>query len=548
VDRRSFLKEAAATGATAAAAAIDLLGCRPAGPSAPEACASFPYADIEEATVADLSAKMKRGELGAVELVDRYIARIEAVDRRGPRLRSVLELDPDARAIAARLDEERRTKGVRGPLHGIPVLVKDNIDTAGRTKTTAGSLVLADAPAPADAEIVARLRRAGAIVLGKTNLSEWANIRSSRSTSGWSARGGLTRNPYALDRNASGSSSGSGAAIAANLGAVALGSETDGSIVSPASICGIVGIKPTVGLVSRRGIIPIAESQDTGGPMTRTVADAAIVLAAIAGPDPQDRATDAQKGRTVGDYTAALRPDGARGKRIGVVRNFPTIGRPVMDIVDRAVDDLRKLGAMVVDPVEIASMPKIDDPELEVLLYELKAGLNAYLGGRPGTSSKTIEDVVRYNRDHATEELRYFGQDLFEKALAKGPLTTPAYLEARATCLKLSRDEGIDLALQKHGVDLLVSPTGGPAWLTDLVNGDSYTGSSSTLAAVAGYPSITVPAGMLRGLPIGISFFGPAFSESLLIGVAYAYEQATRHRQKPRFQPTLGGLGPDGPA
>jgi amidase len=547
VRRRSFLK-AAATGATAAFGGFDLVGCRPAGPSAPETCATFPHADIEEATVADLSAKMRRGELSAVDLVDRYVARIEAIDKRGPRLKSVLELDPDARAIAAQLDEERRTRGVRGPLHGIPVLVKDNIDTSGRTKTTAGSLALAGAPPPPDAEIVARLRRAGAIVLGKTNLSEWANIRSSRSTSGWSARGGLTRNPYALDRNASGSSSGSGAAIAANLSAVALGSETDGSIVSPASICGIVGIKPTVGLVSRRGIIPIAESQDTGGPMTRTVADAAIVLSAIAGPDPADRATEAQRGRSIGDYMAALRPDGARGKRIGVVRNFPTISRSVVDFVDHAVDDLRKLGAMVIDPVEIPSMPKIDDPELDVLLFELKAGLTAYLGGRTGASMKTLDEIVRYNREHAAEELRYFGQDLFEKAIDKGPLTTPAYLEARATCLKLSRDEGIDLALRKHGVDLLVAPTGGPAWITDLVNGDSYTGSSSTIAAVAGYPSITVPAGMLRGLPIGISFFGPAFSEPLLIAVAYSYEQATRHRRKPLYLPTLGGLGPDGPA
>jgi amidase len=549
VYRRSFLKTAAATGATAAVAAVDLAGCRGAAPATPEAaCASFPHADLEEATVADLAGRMKRGELSAVDLVDRYVARIEAIDRRGPRLKSVLELDPDARSIAAGLDEERRTRGVRGPLHGIPVLVKDNIDTAGRTKTTAGSLALANAAPPADAEIVARLRRAGAIVLGKTNLSEWANIRSSRSTSGWSARGGLTRNPYALDRNASGSSSGSGAAIAANLAAVALGSETDGSIVSPASICGIVGMKPTIGLVSRGGIIPIAESQDTAGPMTRSVTDAALVLAAIAGPDPRDRATEAQRGRPIADYVAALRPDAARGKRIGVVRNFPTIARSVMDIVDRTVDDLRKLGAMVIDPVEIASMSKLDDPELEVLLYELKAGLASYLGARAGAPMKSLDEIVRYNREHAAEELRYFGQEIFEKALDKGPLTTPAYLEARASCVRLARDEGIDLALRKHGVDLLLAPTGGPAWITDLVNGDSFTGSSSTIAAVAGYPSITVPAGMLRGLPIGVSFFGPAWSEPLLLGVAYAYEQATRHRQKPRYLPTLGGLAPDGPA
>jgi amidase len=546
--RRSFLKNAAATGATAAVAAIDLAGCRPMGAAGPDACASFPHGDLEEATLTDLAAKMKRGETSAVDLVDRYVARIEAIDRRGPRLRSVIELDPDARAIAAQLDEERRTRGVRGPLHGVPVLVKDNIDTAGRTKTTAGSLALANAPAPPDAEVVARLRRAGAVVLGKTNLSEWANIRSSRSTSGWSARGGLTKNPYALDRNASGSSSGSGAAVAANLAAAALGTETDGSIVSPSSICGIVGLKPTVGLVSRHGIIPIAESQDTAGPMTRSVADAAILLGVLAGPDPRDRATEAQRGRSPVDYVAVLKPDGARGKRIGVVRNFPNIARSVMEIVDRAVEDLRRLGAMVIDPVEVPTMSKIDDPELDVLLYELKPGLAAYLAERAGAPMKTLDEVVRYNREHAAEELRYFGQEFFEKALDKGPLTTPAYLEALATCRRLARDEGIDLALKKHGVDLLLAPTGGPAWITDLVNGDSFTGSSSTLAAVAGYPSITVPAGLLRGLPIGISFFGPAFSEPLLLATAYAYEQGTRRRQKPRFLPTLGGLAPDGPA
>jgi amidase len=538
---------AAAAGATGALSACDTTRCKPS--SAPDArSTSFPYSEFEEATIAELSDKMKRGNVSAVDLCDVYMARIETIDRRGPRLRSVLEVNPDARATARALDDERRTRGVRGPLHGIPVLVKDNIDTAGRMKTTAGSLALASAAAPPDAEVVARLRRAGAVILGKTNLSEWANIRSSRATSGWSARGGLTKNPYALDRNASGSSSGSGAAIAANLAAAALGTETDGSIVSPASICGIVGIKPTVGLVGRGGIIPIAASQDTAGPMTRSVADAAILLTVLAGPDPRDPATASQRGRASGDYTAALRADGARGKRIGVVRSYPSIARSVMEIVDRAVEDLRKLGATVVDPIEIPSLPKIDDPELEVLLYELKAGMAAYLGARPGASVKTLEDLVRFNREHAPDELKYFGQELFERAVDKGPLTTAAYVEALATCRRLARDEGIDLALQKHAVDMLVAPTGGPAWITDLVNGDFFTGSSSTVAAVAGYPSITVPAGMLRGLPIGISFFGPAFSEASLISVAYAYEQATRHRTKPGYFATLGGFEVDGPA
>jgi len=545
MDRRSFLVSATTTSALGA---LELAGC--AGPARTpiSACSSFPHGELEEATVADLATKLERGEISAVDLVDAYVARIEAIDRRGPRLKSVLEVDPDARAMAAALDQERRTRGRRSLLHGIPVLIKDNIDTSGRTKTTAGSLALDGLGAPPDAEIVARLRRAGAVVLGKTNLSEWANIRSSRSTSGWSARGGLTRNPYALDRNTSGSSSGSGAAMAANLAAVSLGSETDGSIVSPSSICGIVGLKPTVGLVSRTGIIPISHTQDSAGPMTRCVADAAIVLGVIAGPDPRDPATDAQRGRATDDYLGALRPDGARGKRIGVVRSFPSIGKPVMDILDRALGELRQLGAVVVDPVDIGALSKLDDPELEILLYELKADMAAYLGARPGASLKTLEDLVRFNREHAAEEMRYFGQELFEKAIEKGTLTTPAYREALATCRQLSRDDGIDAALRKNNLDLLLAPTGGPAWLTDLVNGDSITGSSSTPAAVAGYPSITVPAGMLRGLPIGISFFGAAFSEPTLLAVAYAYEQGTRHRDKPRFLPTVNGLGPDGPA
>jgi amidase len=558
LDRRLFL---AATAAGAGLGAAGVTGCVPpsvtgAGPGAPPpgsapppvpagAAAVAPHADLEEATIAELSARMAKGELAAVDLVDRYVARIEAIDRAGPLLRSVIELNPEARAIAAGLDEERKVRGPRGPLHGIPVLLKDNIDTGDRMLTTAGSLALAAAPAPADSHVAARLREAGAVILGKTNLSEWANMRSSKSTSGWSARGGLTRNPYVLDRNTSGSSSGSAAAAAASLCAVAVGTETDGSIVSPASICGLVGLKPTVGLVSRTGIVPIAHSQDTAGPMARTVADAAALLSALTGVDPRDAATTGQPARI--DYLEALDSGAARGKRLGVVRAWHGIAKPVMAIFDAAVAELRKLGAVIVDPVELGPMGKLDDPEMEVLLTELAADLAAYLATRgTGIRARTLADVVRFNAEHAAGELSWFGQELFEQAVAKGGLDSPAYREALATCRRIARDEGIDAALRAQKLDALVAPTGGPAWMTDLVNGDSFTGSSSTPAAVAGYPSITVPAGALQGLPIGISFFAGAYSEPTLIGLAYAYEQATRHRQRPRFLATLdAGMPPD---
>ena len=542
MNRRSVLL-GLATGASGAAA---LSGC--AGAATGRLAAQSPptppgpHQEIEEATIAELADKMQRRELGSVDLVDRYLARIGALDRSGPSLRSVLELDPDARSVAQKLDEERRLRGPRSPLHGIPMLVKDNVDTAGRTRTTAGSLALAGSPPSQDAEIVARLRRAGAVLLGKTNLSEWANIRSSWSISGWSATGGFTRNPYALDRNPSGSSSGSAVAVAANLGAFAIGTETDGSIVSPASMSGVVGLKPTVGLVSRAGIVPISHSQDTAGPMTRSVADAAIVLAVLAGADPRDAATAVLGGRSMPDYAASLRTDGARGKRIGVVRSFRSIPRSVMPVFDAAVEELRRLDAVVIDPVDIGQVSKLDAPDLEVMLYELKADLTAYLATRPGSPVKNLDDLVRFNREHAAEELRYFGQELLEQAAKKGGLDSPGYIEAASMCRRLSRDEGIDPALRNHRLDVLVAPTGGAAWLTDLVNGDLYTGSSASPAAIAGYPSITVPAGALHGLPIGISFFGPAFSEATLLAVAYAYEQRTRHRSKPRFLATVEGL------
>ncbi|MFT3764686.1 MAG: amidase [Minicystis sp.] len=543
--RRSFL----ALGA--AAAALGAVGCEELPPPDPPRVPLPPgwsggpptlYADLEEATVAQLAGRMARGEITAAEITARYLVRIEALDRRGPALRSVIEPNPDAPAIAAQRDAERAAGKVRGPLHGVPVLLKDNIDTADRMETTAGSLSLAGAPAPRDAHLVTRLREAGAVILGKTNLSEWANIRSLRATSGWSARGGLTRNPYALDRNTSGSSSGSAAAIAANLAAVAVGTETDGSIVSPSSMCSLVGLKPTVGLVSRAGIVPISHTQDTAGPMTRTVADAAILLDVLAGADPRDPATAGQPARA--SYTAALSREAARGRRIGVVRAVGNLPRSVMDIFDAALDDLRRLGAVVVDPVDLGPVQKIEEPEMTVLLHELKVGLAAYLAERrPASGVRTLADVMRFNTAHASAELRHFGQELFEQADRTGGLDAPAYREALATCRRLARKEGIDAALAKHGLDLLAAPTGGPAWVSDLVNGDAFTGSSSTPAAVAGYPSITVPAGVLRGLPIGISFFAGAYSEATLLGVAYAYEQATRRRVKPRYLPTADLTG-----
>jgi amidase len=537
MDRRSFLAIGVASAAAACSPAQEVEPAAPAEPAPPRRPALHP--DLEEASVALLAGRMASGAISSRELTERYLSRIAALDQAGPAIRAVLEVNPDAASIAAQRDDERRAGKVRGVLHGVPILVKDNIDTGDHMQTTAGSLALGTDPAARDAHVVARLRDAGAVLLGKANLSEWANLRSTHSTSGWSARGGLTRNPYALDRNASGSSSGSAAAVAASLCAAAIGSETDGSIVSPASICGIVGLKPTVGLVSRAGIIPISHNQDTAGPMTRTVADAAMILTAIAGRDPRDPATAAQPAPM--DYTAVLTKDGARGRRIGVVRGFGDIANPVYAILDAALEDLRRLGAVVVDPVDLGPFGKLTQPELAVLLYDIKADMAAYLAERrPASGARTLADLVRYNRAHGGEELRFFGQELFEQALEKGGLDAPEYVEALATCRRIARDEGIDQALRKHGLDALVAPTGGPAWLSDLVNGDAFTGSSSTPAAVAGYPSLTVPAGFLRGLPIGISFFAGPYSEATLLRIAYAYEQATRHRAPPRFLPTVG--------
>jgi amidase len=463
------------------------------------------------------------------------------MDRSGPSLQSIIETNPDALARADQLDRERAAKRARGPLHGIPVLLKDNIDTADRMTTTAGSLALEGSIPPRDAHIAERLRRAGAILLAKANMSEWANIRSNRSSSGWSARGGQCRNPYVLDRNPCGSSSGSAAAVSANFGAVAVGTETDGSIVCPASANGVVGIKPTIGLVSRAGIIPISHTQDTAGPLCRTVADAAALLSALAGSDPRDPATQASAGHVEADYTKFLDKGGLRGARIGVAREKFFGYSDVTDrLAEAALGVLTREGAVLVDPANIPHAGTYDDAELQVLLFELKADLAVYLAALgPRAPVRTLADVIAFNEHEREREMPYFGQELFEQAQAKGPLSTPGYRQALATCKRLARTQGLDAVFAKHRLDAIVAPTGNPAWPTDLVNGDHFTGSSSTPAAVAGYPSVSVPMGYAWGLPVNLSFIGRAWSEPTLIRLAYAFEQITMHRKAPRFLPTL---------
>jgi amidase len=495
--------------------------------------------ELEEVTITELQAGMKSGKWTARSIAQKYLARIEEIDKRGPSVNSIIELNPDAMMIAEQLDKERRTKGPRGALHGIPVLIKDNIDTADRMTTTAGSLALAGSIPLKDSFVAQRLRAAGAVILGKTNLSEWANIRSSHSSSGWSGRGGQTKNPYVLDRNPCGSSSGSGVAIASNLAAVAIGTETDGSVVCPSSANSLVGIKPTLGLISRSGIIPIAHSQDTAGPMARTVADAAILLGALAGIDPDDAITEESRGKSSTDYTQFLDANGLRGARIGVVRKNFGFNDQVDKLINSSIEEMRKLGAVIVDPVEIETAGKFDDTELEVLLYELKADLNKYLAALgPRAPVRSLKEVIEFNEKNSDREMPFFGQDLFIKAEAKGPLTSKEYMEALAKNQRLSRVEGIDAAMSKNKLDAMVAPTGGPAWPTDLVNGDHFTGGYSSASAVAGYPHITVPAGYIHGLPVGISFFAGAYSEPLLIKLAFAFEQATKFRRPPQFLPT----------
>jgi amidase len=539
MDRRSFLKTGMAGSVAGVIAGRD--GEAAATRRAPDSQPAVPAFELDELTIAELQERMSSGQESARSLTEKYLARIAALDREGPALRAVLETNPEAMQIAESLDAERKAGQVRGPLHGIPVLIKDNIATADRMTTTAGSLALEGSIPSEDAFVSTKLREAGAILLGKTNLSEWANFRSSRSTSGWSGRGGRARNPYALDRNTSGSSSGSGAAIAANYAAVALGTETDGSIVSPSNACGLVGIKPSLGLVSRTGIIPIAHSQDTAGPMTRTVADAAALLTAIVGSDPADPITKAAATRIARDYTQALDPAGAKRMRIGVPRKALFNAGPYAEqLVNEAIKVLESLGAVIIDPVPL-SMPKtLGEHEYQVLLYEFKADLNQYLAGLgPSAPVKSLAEAIAFNEAHKDREMPYFGQDVFVEAQKKGPLTSPQYTKALAASKTASRQLGIDNTMAVHKLDALVAPTGGPAWLADLVNGDYGSGGSSTLPAVSGYPHVTVPAGFAFGLPVGVSFFGKNFSEMTLIRIAYAYEQATKHRKPPKFLETV---------
>ena len=540
LNRRGFLK-AGIVSATAAMPSLEARGAEAnpsAGVVAPPTPAVAPF-ELDEITITALQDGMKSGKFTARSLAEKYLARIDEVDKRGPSINSMIELNPDALSIADALDRERKARGPCGPLHGVPVLIKDNIATHDRMQTTAGSLALVGSVPPKDSFVAKKLRDAGALILGKTNLSEWANIRSSHSTSGWSGRGGQTRNPYVLDRNPCGSSSGSGAAVAANLAAVAIGTETDGSIVCPANTNGLVGIKPTVGLVSRAGIIPIAHSQDTAGPLARTVTDAVILLGALTGIDSDDPTTAASRGKGLADYTKHLDAKGLAGARLGVVRKIFGFNDAVDKLMNEAIEEMKRQGAEITDPADIPTLDQLGDAELQVLLYELKADLNTYLAGLgPAAPVHSLEEIITFNEQHREKEMPFFGQDLFIKAQATGSLFRKEYLDALEKSKRLMRAEGIDAVMDKFRLDALVAPTGAPAWVTDHIDGDHDLGGSSTAAAIAGYPHITVPLGFIFGLPVGISFFGRAWSEPTLIKIAYAFEQATQRRRPPRFLPT----------
>lgn len=540
MDRRDFVK----TAAIGAAVSLGVSGCtQPAstgGGSSQTGTSNHTAFELEEATVASLQERMKSGKYTARSITELYLRRIEATNLSEPALRAVIEANPDALKIADELDAERKSRGPRGPLHGIPILLKDNIDTHDRMTTTAGSLALEGSIPLQDSFIAKRLREAGAILLGKANLSEWANFRGDVSSSGWSARGGQCRNPYVLDRSPSGSSSGSAAATSANLCAISIGTETDGSITSPSSHCGLVGIKPTVGLVSRAGVIPISHSQDTAGPMCRTVTDVAILLGAITGVDVRDVATSASAGHSSSDYTKFLDPNGLKGARIGIARKFFGFHPAVDRLMEGALDTIKKSGAELIDLPDFFNASQVEESELEVLLYEFKADLNAYLAGLGDKfRSMTLKDLIDFNEKNRDREMSTYGQEIFLKAEKKGPLTDKVYLQALEKNHRLTRTEGIDAVMAKHKLDAFVSPTTGPAGVIDQLNGEKYFGSTTTLAAVAGYPHITLPAGLVQELPVGISFFGSAWSEPTLIKLAFAFEQATKARKPPKFLPTL---------
>jgi amidase len=542
LNRRDFLKLSALAAAPAlmAQSAVADVSVNPVSRSGFK-IKPFEFSEI---TISDLQKAMERGHETAVSIAGKYLKRIEETNHRGPNLGAVIEINPDALSLARNLDRERKAKGTRGPLHGIPVLIKDNIDTHDKMMTTAGSLALLGSIAPRDSFVAQKLREAGAVILGKTNLSEWANFRGEHSTSGWSGRGGVTKNPYVLDRNPSGSSSGSACAVSANLCAVAIGTETDGSIVSPSSACGIVGLKPTVGLISRSGIIPISRSQDTAGPMARTVRDAAILLGVLTGVDPRDSATQVTRDPLPGDYTKFLDADGLRGVRLGVAVEFFRHTHKAAPGFTQALEEMKRLGATLFefkDRLGHSEESDAGDSEGEVLHYEFKAGINEYLASLgPDAPMRTLEDLITFNEKHKESELQYFGQEEFLASQSKGPLTDKAYVDAVEKCRRSYRDAGIDAIMGKYQLDAIIAPAGGPAGVTDLLYGDRDIGGSSSPAAVAGYPNITVPAGQVLGLPIGLSFFGRAYSEPTLLKIAYAFERGTKARFAPGFLPTLG--------
>ena len=531
--RRSFFKTSALSGSVLAISGV--AGCTTIS-SSEENKVDLSEFDLNEITVNALQRKMESGEISAEAVCQKYLDRIKKVD---PFLKSVIELNPDALEIARGLDEERKDGKIRGPLHGIPVMIKDNIDTGDKMQTTAGSLALVGNVVGKDAFIVKKLREAGAVLLGKTNLSEWANFRSNNSSSGWSGRGGQVRNPFCLDRSPCGSSSGTGAAVSANLCTIGIGTETNGSIVCPSGINGLVGIKPTLGLWSRRGIIPIAHSQDTAGPMCRNVSDAAILLGALAEFDPNDAETHIEKKDTPKDYTPFLKVDGLKGKRIGIASQMLPSDRKVKELFEKAVADLKAAGAEIIENVEFEHNRKWGNLSYQVLLYEFKADLNKYLAEHPAAPARSMADIIQFNKENAEKEMPWFDQDIFELAQGKGDLTSEEYLEALKDSKLFAGKGGIDQVMEEHNLDALIAQTNGPAWTIDWVNGDHFSGGSSSPAAISGYPNITVPMGFVEGLPIGISFFGRAWSEPILLEIAFAYEQVTKHRKSPGFKKSL---------